>query len=131
MGYFIGGIGMFRVTPLFFRLRPRNIANTPPPLARRAGDFVCHNCKHSWSSRHVWVTQVTHKCYQGESCDKCGAANRPKYVHRLEKDDFWDTRKTPHVYGRGKSTSRSMKDNINAPRFARSKMRVPGRRHLG
>jgi zygote arrest protein 1 len=97
---------MLRLSPLLLKLRPRDLSYTAPPLARRTGDFKCRVCDNKWHSRHVWVTKLTHQCYQGENCQKCGANTRPFYVGYLEKDDFFDPHKTPHVAGFGKSTSR-------------------------
>ena len=107
---------MLRRTPLSFRLRPRAISHTPPPLSRRQGDFKCHNCNTKWQSRHVWVTKLTHKCYQGENCEACGAMNRPYYIGSLEKDDFFDPHRTPHVAGRYKSTAKGEQRKLHSKR---------------
>lgn len=120
---------MLRTTGSLLKLRPRYVPYTPPPLARRSGDFRCHNCSNEWHSRHVWVTKTTHRCYQGEHCDKCGAHNKPRYIGQLERNDFFDERVTPHVHGRGRSTSIAESKKIHTPRVRR--MDTPGRWNPG
>jgi hypothetical protein len=96
---------MFFGTRLLQGLRPRQLQFTPPKLSRRTGDFRCGQCKTEWFSDKVWVTELTHKCFQGQSCEQCGTTVKPYYVGFL-KETIFNRRVTPHVVGHGKSTAR-------------------------
>lgn len=95
---------MLRITQVAL-LRPRHIMFSPPPLARRTGQFRCKTCKATWTSDSVWVTKTTQRVYQGESCEECGTTNKPYYVGRLEETIF-NLARTPHPVKPGASTSR-------------------------
>jgi hypothetical protein len=76
---------MFSLSILQLSLRPRNIRFTPPPLARRMGDFKCRVCNFKWHSEYVWVTKTTEKVYQGQNCERCGSIELPYHVgHRYK-----------------------------------------------
>ena len=96
---------MLSSSRMLLGLRPRQIQFTPPKLSRRTGDFRCGQCKTEWYSDRVWVTELTHKCYQGQSCKQCGTTVKPYYIGFLEETIF-NRRTTPHVVGHGKSTAR-------------------------
>lgn len=97
-------------------LRPRNIMFTPPPLARRSGKFKCKHCGTRWESSNVWVTKTTQKVYQGESCEQCGATNKPFYVGRHTEETIFNRARTPHPVKPGASTSRTGK-RLNFSRY--------------
>lgn len=86
-------------------LRPRHIMFTPPPLAKRTGLFRCKMCKDEWKSESVWVTKMTQRVYQGESCESCGTTNKPYYVGRSAETMF-NRAHTPHAVKPGASSSR-------------------------